>query len=100
MPDGTVWALPIEYVARDRATYYAKLDSDGDDKIYKEIFDEELKFLIENDYELLDWIENNMDWGDFNEELIQLKPQKVDYAKEFFDAKKTIEQFKLEDVKK
>lgn len=57
-----VYHLPLEFVAKHRAEYYKE---DG--------FDEEVEFVMNDNYEGTDWMKNNMDFEDFEEALIKVK---------------------------
>lgn len=64
MLDNTVWDIPATVIAEHRANYYAKLDYPTDKKAYNKQFKEEVKFVLEDSDELIDWARNNMDWSD------------------------------------
>ena len=51
------WKFRASVVAKNRAEYYASVDSDT-------TYDDEFKQTMEDDYELRDWFLNNMDWKD------------------------------------
>lgn len=56
--DRMTWHIPLEFVARHRAKYYAEKDTDTTEK-------EEFDYVMEDDsQEGLDWFINNMDWSD------------------------------------
>jgi len=57
MPDGSMWTVPADYIARHRATEIC-----ADDK--ETTFDEEVDFALEDAFELKDWAANNMNWTD------------------------------------
>jgi hypothetical protein len=63
---GEQWALPKEVVAGDRAKYYANQDVDT---TYKEEFD----FVMEDDYEAIDWFRNNMNPEDVIDHFVLIK---------------------------
>lgn len=54
---GFVWEVPLSAIADHRAKYYAARDKDT---TYQDEFD----FVMEDDFEGLDWFFNNMDWSD------------------------------------
>lgn len=54
---GYVWHVPMEAIAKKRAEYYAKRDPDT-------TFEAEFEFVMEDDFEGLDWFQNNMDFED------------------------------------
>lgn len=65
MSDKTRWAIPADLIARHRARYYAERDSKRDDvDYYMEIFHAEVEIALNDEYELLDWASNSMDWKD------------------------------------
>lgn len=50
------YSVPLSFVAKERAQYYQ--DNYSDD------FDAEYNWVMEDDYEGIDWLQNNMDWVD------------------------------------
>jgi len=50
------WTVDLHEVAHDRACYYSKKDSDN------ATYEDEYEFTCEDDYEAVDWLQNNMDW--------------------------------------
>jgi len=72
MADG-IYSIPASVIAKDRAEYYAQLDSEtGGD--YDVVYNEEYHNTIEDDYELVDWASNNMDWDDVVDEATKVDP--------------------------
>lgn len=59
-PNGDVFTVPAEVIARQRTEYYSTVD--GFVEGSKE-WDEEFKNSMSSD-EILDWVQNNMDWTD------------------------------------
>jgi len=55
--NGHVWEAPLEVIADHRAKYYAENDKDT---TYQQEFD----YVMNDDYEGLDWYQNNMDFKD------------------------------------
>jgi len=53
---GFVWHVPLKFVAENRADHYAD-DPDS-------TRDEEISFVMEDNYEGLDWFLNNMNFSD------------------------------------
>ena len=86
-PNGDQFKIPAKVIADSRATYYANKE-EGDQtgtmhpteewsKLYREEFD----ITEEDDYELTDWLWNNMDWKDVEKRVIRVtQPEKYDYA--------------------
>jgi hypothetical protein len=54
MPDGSTWQVPAKFVAEHRARHY---EDEGD-------FAGEVDFALTDEYALLDWAGNNMNWED------------------------------------
>lgn len=62
---GYVWHIPLNVIAEKRADFYA------DDKDTTR--EEEIEFVMEDDYEGLDWYLNNMDFEDVAEHAVLVK---------------------------
>ena len=54
---GFVWHIDLEYVADNRAKYYAEKDKET-------TYQDEYDFVMEDDYQGIDWYQNNMDFED------------------------------------
>ncbi|KKN60230.1 hypothetical protein LCGC14_0534290 [marine sediment metagenome] len=72
MPDGSTWHVPADLIANDRAHYYATKENG------QETYDEEYKFTLEDNTELIDWAINNMNWADVKEFAFLVPRLKVD----------------------
>ena len=72
-----IYHLPLEFVAKHRAEHYKE---DG--------FDEEVEFVMNDDYEGIDWLSNNMDYEDFKDALVKIKDK--DIEEDFANAEKEI----------
>jgi hypothetical protein len=57
MPDGSVWHIDARPIAEDRARHYAAKDPST-------TYDDEVRFAMGDDYEVIDWARNNMDWDE------------------------------------
>lgn len=57
LSNGETWEVPAHVIADDRGKYYAKKDKDT-------TYQEEYDFAILDDYEIIDWARNNMNWSD------------------------------------
>ncbi|MGH2574715.1 MAG: hypothetical protein ACRDFC_03335 [Ignavibacteria bacterium] len=75
MPHGT-FDIPVEIIAKERANYYAEHDSkdikDSEERKaeWNKVFNEEYKITLSDDYEIVDWAFNNMNWSDvFNKAI-------------------------------
>jgi len=86
------YAIPIELIAKHRAKYYAKKDSERGLGRYDIIYAEELAYAMDDDYELIDWASNNMNWKDVKDRaaLLETKIEPTDYDKEWANAKMEI----------
>lgn len=58
LKNGDVYGLPLEEVAKARAKYYAANDPDT-------TFQEEFDYVMNDDYEGIDWFRNNQNPEDF-----------------------------------
>ena len=82
--DGTTWEFPASIVAEGRARYYEGREPG----CYQEEFD----YTMSNDYELLDWASNNMDWKDVMEHATLVDTDKwVDYSNEWVNANREVQ---------
>ena len=63
MLDLSKWDIPADFIAKDRAKYYADKESKND-LTWAKIYNEEYEYTMEDDYELKDWLSNNMNWKD------------------------------------
>jgi len=64
MPDKMTWAIPVRIIAESRAWHYAEVD----DISFEESLNEDTLPLFEQDeYEIIDWAQNNMNWEDVKE---------------------------------
>lgn len=61
MPDGSRWRIPVEVIARNRATHYAH-EFDGD--VERSLNEDTGPLFESDDYEIEDWAANNMNWAD------------------------------------
>jgi len=62
-----VYHLPLKIIAEHRAEYYKE---DG--------FDAEVEFVMNDDFEGLDWMANNMDFEDFEAELVKIRDVEIE----------------------
>jgi hypothetical protein len=60
---GYQWHVPLSAVAKNRAAYYAERDKDT---TYQDEFD----YVMEDEYEGLDWFLNNMDFCDVADDAV------------------------------
>lgn len=87
------YKIPADIVAKNRAEYYAKLDSENGDGEYDAIYKEEYEIVMKDDYELIDWAENNMNWSDVSDHAQQISvADNIDHDYEWTNADKRVEE--------
>jgi hypothetical protein len=57
------YAIPLKLIAEDRANYYSVV-VDGNEVGLDE-FNEEVNFVMEDNFEGIDWLINNFNWEDW-----------------------------------
>lgn len=68
--NGHVWHVPLQFIAEHRAKYYAERDEDT-------TFQEEVDFVLGDDYEGIDWMQNNMNFEDYWSVAVKVKTPTV-----------------------
>jgi hypothetical protein len=63
MPDGSKWGVPVEMIARNRATHYA---SEFNNDVERSLAEDTLPLFESDEYEIADWAVNQMNWRDFD----------------------------------
>ena len=76
MPDASKYAVPIEFIARHRAEYYAK-NYEGD--VVKSLLNDTLPLFESYEDEIHDWSSNNMNWSDVQDVAVLVKNPDIDY---------------------
>jgi len=69
MPDGSLWGVPVEIIARNRAEHYAS-EFGGD--VERSLVEDTVPLFEGDDYTIQDWAVNNMNWSDFNGHQVKL----------------------------
>ena len=90
MPDKSIWGVPVEIIARSRASFYA-YDYNNDVELSLE--KDTLPLFDSDYYEILDWAENNMNWEDVVEHAILLQnppTYHVDYQEGWLNGEKHV----------
>lgn len=64
-----VWQVPLKEVAEHRAEYYSTVD--GFERGSKR-WNEEVDFILEDDFEGIDWMVNNSNWSDWEEVAVKV----------------------------
>ena len=73
--NGEIFQIPAEVVANNRNDYYKEEENEIVDDSY-------------DDYELYDWLQNNMDWDDIAAHAVRIEEvDEPDYNQMFRDAK-------------
>ncbi len=85
--NGEIYEVPADIVAQSRAEYYSQIDGVeyGSDEYQKEY-----QYSYSDNYELLDWINNNMNWSDISKFAKRIDLVNYDYEKNFINADKKI----------
>ena len=65
--------IPLLPVAENRADYYAT-EVDGDEK-GSDGYNEEVKWVMDDDYEAIDWLINNSNFEDWSEISVKLNDE-------------------------
>lgn len=93
MPDDKRFAIPAEFVANHRATYFARRITDASSATEVEVFKSEVAYALRNPEELTDWMDNNMDWSNVEKVAKELPPrftELVDYNQAWSNADKDV----------
>lgn len=61
--------LDLMLIAQDRAKYYANKEGF---KEFSEEWQDEIDFVMEDDFEGIDWLVNNHNWEDFEKEAVKI----------------------------
>ena len=85
--DNESWIIPLEFVAKHRADYYKGRAEEKGDEDYN--YQEEVDFVMNDDYEGEDWLSNNMNYEDF-ENMIKIIPNKNKVEVDWCNAEKEI----------
>lgn len=70
MPDGSLWAVPVLTIAKNRAEYYKDRDLELGGDLDKALADT-LAFF-ENPSEIYEWAMNNMNWDDVEKDAVKV----------------------------
>lgn len=89
MPDESVWAVPVEIIASNRATYYAhEFGSDVEESLAKDTLP-----LFDGDaFEIEDWAANNMNWEDVVNHARLIKEGETDYQEGWVNGEKEVKE--------
>ena len=59
-----IWHIPVRTVALHRATYFAKERGEFNGDIQESLDDDTIIVFEFDNYNILDWLQNNMSWAD------------------------------------
>ena len=71
MRDGSVWSIPVEVIARNRAENYK--DEFGND-VERSLRDDTWPLFEYDHYEIHEWAANNMNWSDVESSAQRVSP--------------------------
>lgn len=92
--DGSRWEVSARLIAESRAKYYAKLDSERGDGEYDGVLAIEMEHALTDEYELIDWAKNNMNWSDVEKFATELPRYKhIDKQAEWPNADMEVKRF-------
>lgn len=87
MPDGSIWAVPVDVIARNRAEYY-KGEFDGD--VIRSLAEDTMPLFNDDDYSIEDWAANNMNWDDVKSVAVMVSAGECDYQEGWVNGDKNI----------
>ena len=85
MPDNSIWSIPTRLIAENRNDYYLKVRGENAADV-----EAETEKLFADDYEVIDWAVNNMDWSDVADEAVLAKRAKTDYQEGWLEGDKEL----------
>jgi len=95
MDDGSEWDVPVRVIADHKGRYYANIKDEyradkksTDEEIYNREFEELMN--AEDDYDIIDWAENNMDWSDVEQYAVKVSTKKPDFQEGWMNGEKEI----------
>lgn len=89
--NGEKFRIPATTIAHDRAMYYASRDHPNggteDNPEWTKTYNDERKYTLDDNSELLDWLWNNMNWEDVQEtaERVVTTDDQYVYAEHWMD---------------
>ena len=75
--NGDVFVIDAHCIADNEAKYYAKNHPDDETKTYEENYKYEYDWLMSDDFEIQEWMKDNMNWSDLN--ALYVGKYKYDY---------------------
>lgn len=89
MPDGSVWVVPVQLIATNRAEYYAR-EFGGD--FNRSLAEDTLPLFRSDDFEIEDWAANNMNWSDVQHAAKCVSPGDVDFQEGWVNGDKEVKE--------
>ncbi len=89
MPDESVWAVPVEIIARNRAAYYAhKVGGD----VERSLTEDTMPLFDSDPFEVEDWAANNMNWSDVVEHAVMVEKGETDFEDGWANGEKEVKE--------
>lgn len=89
MPDGSVWQVPLDAVARHRAAHYVAQGEFPD--LETSLREDTAPLFLDEAFEAIDWAANNMDWADVAGVAVQVKaPPPADFQEGWLNGDKRV----------
>ena len=85
MPDNSIWSIPTRLIAENRNDYYIKVRGENAADV-----EAETEKLFADDYEVIDWAVNNMNWSDVADEAVLAKRAETDYQEGWLEGDKEL----------
>jgi hypothetical protein len=83
-PNGDIFYVPSTVIAENRANYYSSVDGY---EIGSNEWQEEVNYALNTEYEIEDWLRNNMNWNDLEPYAKEEEEyEEIDYEEKFPDA--------------
>jgi hypothetical protein len=84
---GITYEVPTTFIAESRANYYAEVD--GYERDSQEYLDE-IRYALDDEFELFDWVQNNMNWSDLKDYAVRIDDDPIDEEQEWLDGNHTL----------
>lgn len=83
MSDNSVWRVPIEVIARNRAEHF-KHEFNGN--VEKSLQEDTIPLFNSDRGEIEDWASNNMNWDDVRDQAVVVETDEMKMNKKMFQA--------------
>ena len=91
MEDGSKWDVPAKFIAEARAKYYAEKDTGkSSGKEFDVVFIDEVKYSLEDEYNIIDWASNNMNWSDVKNIAVKVSTMEIDFQEGWVNGDKEV----------